>query len=120
MTKRNLEEQDFFSRNIWRQTPADLLGVSKLRPCLSTVLTEHIGSELPSLLDEITLELGDCRKELEKMGQRRANKDEQQQYLVTVSMKFQSLIKASINGVYNDSFFEDVSLTADTASDSGP
>lgn len=107
MTKRNLEEQDFFSRNIWRHTPADLLGVSKLRPRLSTVLTEHIASELPSLLNEITLELGDCRQELEKMGQRRANKDEQQQYLVTVSMKFQSLIKASIDGVYNDSFFED-------------
>lgn len=39
------------------------------------------------------------------MGQRRETKDEQQQYLVTVSMKFQSLTKASIDGVYNNSFF---------------
>lgn len=41
------------------------------------------------------------------MGPRRSTKDEQQQYLVTVSMKFQSLTKASIDGVYNNSFFAD-------------
>lgn len=41
------------------------------------------------------------------MGQRRATKDEQYQYLVTVSMNFQSLIKASIDGTYNNPFFAD-------------
>jgi hypothetical protein len=44
------------------------------------------------------------------MGPRRGTKDEQQAYLLRVSMQFQSLTKASIDGVYNDTFFEDAQL----------
>ncbi|KAI3396434.1 hypothetical protein diail_12154 [Diaporthe ilicicola] len=71
------------------------------------VLTRQIASELPSLVEEIALQLRVRREELERMGQRRATKDERNSYLVKISMMFQSLIKASIDGVYNDRFFED-------------
>lgn len=107
LMNRNLEEEEFFSKNIWRRLPAHLLGIANLKPRLSNVLMKHIASELPSVLKEIDSKRGISRKELEKMGQRRASRDEQQQYLVTVSMEFQSLMKASIDGVYNNPFFTD-------------
>lgn len=104
---RDIEEAMFFSKNIWRRLPDHLLGIANLKPRLSNVLMKHITSELPSFLEEIASKSRVSREELERMGQRRATKDEQQQYLVTVSMKFQSLIKASIDGIYNNSFFAD-------------
>ncbi|KAL2290453.1 hypothetical protein FJTKL_15553 [Diaporthe vaccinii] len=107
LTRRNSEEEEFFSKGIWQYLPAELLGIANLKPRLSSVLMKQVASELPSLVEEIDSKLGVRRKELDKMGQRRATKDQQQQYLVTVSMKFQSLIKASIDGVYNNCFFTD-------------
>ncbi|KAL1881850.1 hypothetical protein Daus18300_000903 [Diaporthe australafricana] len=107
LTKRDHEEDEFFSKGIWPRLPAQLLGVSKLRDRLSNVLTRQIASELPSVVEEIASQLRVCREELEKMGQRRATKEEQQLYLVKISQIFQQLIKASIDGVYNDHFFED-------------
>lgn len=105
LARRDLDEKEFFSKNIWQRLPRHLVGIANLRPRLSNVLTKQISSELPSLVEEIASKLRDCRGNLDKMGQRRATKDEQQQYLVTVSMKFQSLTKASVDGVYNNSFF---------------
>lgn len=107
LTKRNLEEDRFFSKSIWPSLPAHLLGIYNLRPRLSSILMEQISTELPSLVEEIASKLEKCRKNLEIMGPRRETRDEQQKYLLGVSMKFQSLIKAAIDGVYNDAFFED-------------
>lgn len=107
LTRRNLEEDRFFSKSIWPSLPAHLLGIFNLKPRLSNILMEQISSELPSLVKEIASKLEECRKNLEIMGPRRGTRDEQQRYLLGVSMKFQSLIKAAIDGVYNDAFFED-------------
>lgn len=104
LTSRDLEEKDFFSKNIWQCLPPDFC-IDNLRPRLSNILMKQISSEIPSLVEEIASKLKDCCENLETMGQRRATKDEQQQYLVTVSIKFQSLTKASIDGVYNNFFF---------------
>lgn len=107
LIKRNLEEDRFFAKSIWPSLPAHLLGIHNLKHRLSKTLMDQISSELPSLVEEITFRLEDCRKSLELMGPRRETRDEQQKYLLGVSMKFQSLIKAAIDGVYNDAFFED-------------
>ena len=42
LTRRNLEEEEFFSKNIWQDLPAHLLGVANLRPRLSDVLTKQL------------------------------------------------------------------------------
>lgn len=110
MTKRNLEEDRFFSKSIWPQVPAHVLGIYNLRPRLSKILMKQISSELPSLIEEIASRRDTCRKNLENMGPRRETRAEQQAYLLRVSMQFQSLIKASVDGVYNDTFFEDAQL----------
>ncbi|KAG8158786.1 hypothetical protein KVR01_011229 [Diaporthe batatas] len=106
LSKRNLKEDEFFSKGSWLHVPSHLLGIANLKPRLSDVLMKQIYSELPSVVQEIESKLEDCRKNLELMGPRRESKDEQQKYLLGVSMDFQKLVKAAIDGVYNDAFFE--------------
>lgn len=110
MTKRNFNEEEFFSKGIWLHVDRHLLGISNLKPRLSDVLMRQISSELPSLIEEIASRRDSCRKSLDNVGPRRETRGEQQAYLLRVSMHFQSLVKASIDGVYNDTFFEDAQL----------
>lgn len=107
MAKRGVEEEKFFSKGIWSSLSPHFLGISNLRPRLSNVLTKQIISELPSLVKEISSKLQDCRNSLILMGPRRETKEEQQRYILRVGVKFQLLVKAAIDGVYNDAFFAD-------------
>ena len=105
LTDRNVQEDEFFSQGSWAQLPHSILGVDKLRKRLSRVLLRQISAELPSLIDEIDDKHNDCRKQLNRLGLPRTTLDEQRQYLLQISQQFQSLVKASVDGTYNDPFF---------------
>ncbi|KAH8749408.1 interferon-induced GTP-binding protein Mx [Hyaloscypha sp. PMI_1271] len=107
LADRDVKEEGFFSQGIWEDLPRSLLGVDKLRNRLSKVLLRQIAAELPSLIDEIEIKSNACRSLLDKLGKPRATLDEQRLYLLHISQSFQSLIKASVDGTYNDPFFED-------------
>jgi hypothetical protein len=107
LADRDVKEEEFFSQGIWEDLPRSLLGVDKLRNRLSKVLLRQIAAELPSLIDEIEIKSNACRSLLDKLGKPRATLDEQRLYLLHISQSFQSLIKASVDGTYNDPFFED-------------
>lgn len=107
LTDRDVKEKEFFSQGIWEDLPHSLLGVDKLRERLSKVLLRQIAAELPSLIDEIEIKSNACRSRLDKLGEPRTTLDEQRLYLLHISQSFQSLIKASVDGTYNDPFFED-------------
>ncbi|KAE9365772.1 dynamin family protein [Stipitochalara longipes BDJ] len=107
LTERDTKEREFFSQGIWKGMSASLLGVDKLRKRLSKVLLGQIAAELPSLIDEIEKKSTACRTRLDKLGKPRATLDEQRLYLLQISQSFHSLIKASVDGTYNDPFFED-------------
>ncbi|KAL2048579.1 hypothetical protein N7G274_000491 [Stereocaulon virgatum] len=57
------------------------------------------------LIDEIEIKSNACRSRLDKLGEPRPTFDEQQRYLLRISQSFQSLVKASVDGTYNDPFF---------------
>lgn len=107
LADRDVKEEEFFSQGIWEDLPRSLLGVDKLRKRLSKVLLRQIAAELPSLIDEIEIKSNACRSRLDKLGEPRATLDEQRLYLLHISQSFQSLIKASVDGTYNDTFFGD-------------
>ncbi|RPA92075.1 dynamin family protein [Choiromyces venosus 120613-1] len=107
LADREVREEAFFSQGIWEDLSRSLLGVGKLRERLSKVLLGQIAAELPSLIDEIEIKSNACRSQLDKLGEARATLDEQRLYLLHISQSFQSLIKASVDGTYNDPFFED-------------
>ena len=107
LTDRDVQEEAFFLKGIWHELSRSLLGVDKLRNRLSKVLLRHIAAELPSLINEIEIKSNVCRSRLDKLGEPRATLDEQRRYLFHISQSFQSLVKASVDGTYNDPFFGD-------------
>ena len=107
LATRDAEEQTFFSQGVWRSLPRTSLGIEHLRQRLSKVLLAQIVTELPSLIEEIEAKLDQCRHRLEQLGQARTTLDEQKTYLLQISQKFQGLVKAAVDGTYNDLFFDD-------------
>ena len=107
LAERDVKEEEFFSQGVWESLSRSLLGVDKLRKRLSKVLLAQIAAELPSLIDEIEIKTKDCQSRLDKLGEPRANLEEQRLYLLHISQSFHYLIKASVDGTYNDQFFED-------------
>ncbi|ORY60239.1 dynamin family protein [Pseudomassariella vexata] len=107
LPERDANEDNFFSQGVWKELSPSTLGINELRSRLSHVLLGQIAGELPSLIDEIEAKSNACHERLEKLGQPRNTLDEQRLYLFHVGQSFQSLVKASIDGSYNDSFFED-------------
>lgn len=107
LSKRDADETDFFAEGIWKQLPAHVLGIQELRGRLSNVLLRQIATELPSVISEIETKHKSCEDRLKKLGQPRTTTDEQRLYLVQISQSFQILVKASVDGTYNDPFFVD-------------
>ena len=105
VAERDEREKDFFSQGIWTSLPMRSLGISALKPRLSTVLKDQIVSELPSLIHEVELGIDDCRKRLIRLGEARGTLQEQRLYLLHISQSFTSLIKAAVDGVYTHEFF---------------
>lgn len=104
---RDAKEEAFFLQGIWHELSRSLLGVNTLRNRLSKVLLGQIAAELPSLVDEIEIKSSACRSRLDKLGEPRDTLEEQRRYLLNISQSFQSLLKASVDGTYNDPFFGD-------------
>ncbi|KAJ5264459.1 hypothetical protein N7505_007252 [Penicillium chrysogenum] len=109
---RNIQECNFFSQGIWEELPRSLVGVDALRTRLSSLLLGQIASELPSLIDEINIKANSCRMQLQELGDPRATVDEQRLYLLHISQAFQSLVKAAVDGTYNEPFFGDAKTNA--------
>lgn len=108
---RNAEEALFFSSGIWASFPHSYLGIEKLRGRLSKVLLGQIATELPSLMNEIEQRFKTCETQLEKLGDPRSSLEEQRLYLVHLSQSFQAVVKSSVDGNYDSSFFADAKTT---------
>ncbi|KAI2848658.1 hypothetical protein CBS147343_4817 [Aspergillus niger] len=106
LSDRDRKEREFFSQGAWAEMPSAWVGINSLRNRLSKVLLRQIAAELPSLIDEIKEKENDCNQQLFKLGQPRTTLDEQKSYLLGISQSFQALIKAAVDGTYNEPFFE--------------
>ncbi|KAJ5474116.1 hypothetical protein N7475_003682 [Penicillium sp. IBT 31633x] len=104
---RNIQECEFFSKGIWKELPPSLVSVDSLRTRLSGLLLGQIASELPSLINEINAKFKSCQLQLQKLGDPRATVIEQRSYLLHIGQAFQSLVKAAVDGTYNEPFFGD-------------
>jgi GTPase SAR1 family protein len=107
LAERAAKEEEFFSQGKWEELPPSLLGIDTLRDRLSKLLLRQIAAELPSLIEEIDIKSKACRGRLDRLGEPRATLAEQRLYLLHISQSFQSVVKAAVDGTYNDPFFED-------------
>jgi hypothetical protein len=111
LKQRDAEEHEFFSQGVWKDLPSSLVGIDSLRTRLSKVLLSQIATELPSLIKEIEDKADHCRNRLRRLGKPRVTIDEQKSYLLNISQSLQELVKAAIDGTYNDPFFGDANST---------
>ncbi|KAL9597817.1 MAG: hypothetical protein Q9219_004894 [cf. Caloplaca sp. 3 TL-2023] len=105
--RRDQEEKDFFSRGVWTSLPTNMLGIASLRPRLSNVLREQIISVLPSLIMDVEHGIKECNIRLDRLGDTRGTLEQQRHYLIRVSQRFSALVRAAVDGVYDDEFFGD-------------
>jgi hypothetical protein len=109
---RNVSERNFFSRGRYADLPASMKGVDSLRTRLSTVLHNHLKTELPQLRNELTNKLSDTTKELEQLGVKRSTVLEQRMFLTDIGQRINEVIKAASRGQYEYSFFGPVDMEA--------
>ena len=103
---RDAAETAFFCEGIWTSLKPSQLGVAALRMRLSHVLRDQILKQLPSVLEDVSAELKDCRDRLARLGVARGTLPEQRRYLLKVSAAFSELTGAAVHGVYTDGFFQ--------------
>lgn len=107
LNQRREKELEYFAIGVWAPLPRSLVGIDSLTPRLSTVLKDHILSELPGLIEETQQSLRETAIHLERLGQARQTLADQRRYLLHSSEKFTTLMADAINGFYIDSFFGD-------------
>jgi GTP-binding protein EngB required for normal cell division len=105
---RDEREENFLSKGAWSSIPRSQLGAASLQRRLSTVLMDQIVGALPTLVSEVDTTLNDCIAKLEHMGASRSSLSDQRAYLLSVSQRYHTLMKAAIDGDYSDRFFIDL------------
>jgi GTP-binding protein EngB required for normal cell division len=103
--ERDNAEKDFFAKGVWVSMEPKHLGVNTLKTRLSNVLKDQILHQLPSLLYDVESGIAECQSRLERLGTPRGAFEQQRRYLLRVSQKFSVLMKAAVDGLYNDPFF---------------
>ncbi|ERF76872.1 hypothetical protein EPUS_02583 [Endocarpon pusillum Z07020] len=86
--ERDQMERDFFSKGIWTSLPSN-----------------HILTELPSLIEDVTRGIKDCKDIITRLGESRATLSDQRLHLVRLSQEFSRLAKSATDGFYVDEFF---------------
>lgn len=103
--ERDEAEENFFATGIWTSMDRTHLGVKSLKPRLSNILKDQILYQLPSLLEDVESSISECHSRLKRLGAPRSTLEEQRRYLLRVSQRFSVLMKAAVDGIYNDPFF---------------
>ncbi|KIW99024.1 uncharacterized protein Z519_00687 [Cladophialophora bantiana CBS 173.52] len=107
LQQRHESEANFLAQGIWAAMPRALVGIDSLRPRLSTVLKDHIISQLPGLIAEAQRSCKVAESALQKLGKARQTLADQRRYLLDASDCFTTLVGHAINGIYTSPFFGD-------------
>jgi GTP-binding protein EngB required for normal cell division len=105
---RDAKEAEFFNDSAWNVLCADQLGVEMLRTRLRKILWNHIQRGLPGVKADVQSGIRDCILKLQQLGKPRSTRKEKHTYLHRISNQISTLVRAAIDGVYSDQFFESV------------
>lgn len=103
--QRNKAEKMFFKASRWMELPPGSLGIEALRVRLSDLLFNHIKEELPSLHVELDDLYRDTLTSLKFLGENRTTLSAQRAFLMKSSTDFRDIVKAAVNGHYEDRYF---------------
>lgn len=103
--QRDDAEKQYLSRGVWAALPNNHKGVFTLRTRLSVILREQILNELPHLIKEAENLVVDCTSSLSRLGASRATAEDRRRYLIQAAHTYNITMRSSINGAYDDNFF---------------
>lgn len=98
-------ERRFFRSSAWRSIVPANRGIESLRRRLSTVLLDHIKTNLPGLICDIEANLRTRQEALDRLGTARSTTEELRSYLIGIAEDFQRLARDGIEGRYGDEKF---------------
>ncbi|KAL3421542.1 dynamin family protein [Phlyctema vagabunda] len=101
------QEVQFFSKPIWSQFQPAQLGLKALNSRVDTITRDQYLAQVPTLLHDIDTRIAQYKAELANPGVSRMTTPEQRTYLIDAATEISNLLKASVNGVYTDPFFQD-------------
>lgn len=104
--QRDKREKAFFADSVWSSLDPLQLGVESLRERLREILWNQIRLGLPGVKADVQAGIHDCRAKLAQLGTSRDSRKAKQKYLLHISSRLTKLIRAAIDGVYADRFFE--------------
>jgi GTPase SAR1 family protein len=104
-----LHGEDMFKEEPWTSLPSNKAGVNALRACLQELLGQIADKAFPKLRSEARRRLNEKQEELASLGPPRQTERQQQQFLVSISSKFQTIARAALDADYSthESFADD-------------
>jgi hypothetical protein len=105
LEERNASEASYFRNSRFNSLAKENVGIDSLRNRLSLLLFEHVKQELPRLRQDLEGALGDAKKQLTLMGDRRSKANECKTFLTQLSLEYYEICKAAINGYYEAPYF---------------
>jgi GTPase SAR1 family protein len=108
LAQRKASESKWFAESVFKELPAQNVGIDALRRRLSVLLFQLVKQELPKLRAELEQALDESRSALELMGDSRSTAEECKYFLTDFSMVYSQVCKAAVDGHYEGSYFHSV------------
>lgn len=104
---RDEQEDAFFQESAFGNLPSNTKGVASLRTRLSKILFHHIRTKLPEVLTSIKSQTIQAEAARDKIGPGRTTVQEQKNFLIDLSDKFQQICRSAVRGDYDHPFLRD-------------
>ncbi|KAH7378604.1 P-loop containing nucleoside triphosphate hydrolase protein [Cadophora sp. MPI-SDFR-AT-0126] len=100
-SKEQPELDQIFRQQPWVDLPQERVGIPALREQLTSLLVEITQREFPKLLQDVSNQIKDCKRELQSLGASRQDEREQRVFLSRIAETFQDRARAALAADYN-------------------
>ncbi|KAM0813129.1 putative GED domain-containing protein [Seiridium cardinale] len=115
LDEQDISEMEFFRASNFGTLPKEAVGIHALRLRLGQLVVEQMGEIMPYLQECIENAIEDAQGILESGGNPKYLRDDCLAYLKQVSMDYNEIVKAGLQGNYRNDFFK-----LDTGASSSP
>jgi hypothetical protein len=100
-SKEQPEPDQIFRQQPWIDLPQDRVGIPALKEQLRSLLVEITRREFPKLLQDVSNQIKECKRELNSLGPPRQDEREQRSFLSRIAETFQDRARAALAADYN-------------------
>lgn len=95
------ELDKIFRKHPWADLPRDRVGILALKDTLRSLLVEITKREFPTLIQDVSRQIRECKRELNSLGPPRQDEREQRSFLCSIAGAFQDCARAALMADYN-------------------